>query len=190
MHLLGRTNDLYLYAPEPLQEILDLQFSASATTLRYLLHFQRLEMNHTSVLIDNQKLKVLSFPLKHSIPACGFLFTEKNPPRKVSTPRSFAYCSDTAYDPGIIPVIREAGLLYHEATFLHEMEKAAQEKYHSTALQAAQIARDAKVKKMIIGHFSARYETLQPLLDEARTVFPETYLAEEGGLIDCGNNES
>jgi len=190
MHLLGRTNDLFLYTPEPLQEILDLQFSASATTLRYPLHFQRLEMNHPSVLIDNQRLQVLSFPLKHSIPACGFLFTEKNPPRKVTIPRSFAYCCDTVYDPSIVPVIRNSSLLYHEATFLHDMEKAAEEKFHSTALQAAKIAFAAEVKKMIIGHFSARYETLQPLLDEARTVFPETYLAEEGVFIDCGNNES
>ena len=71
-------------------------------------------------------------------------------------------------------------LLYHETTFTEEHKQRAGETYHSTARQAAQIAKLAGVKKLLIGHFSARYENLEPLLQEAREVFPETYLAEEG----------
>jgi ribonuclease Z len=101
------------------------------------------------------------------------------PPR----PRSYAYCTDTAYTERIIPVIRSADLLYHEATFMQDMARAAREKFHSTAAEAATIAKLAGVKKLIIGHFSARYEELGPLLDEARDIFPETYLAEDGTIF-------
>ena len=95
-------------------------------------------------------------------------------------PRSFAYCADTIYSDSIVTYIQNCDLLYHEATFMHKMAGAAREKWHSTTLQAADIAKKGHVKKLVIGHFSARYDDLQPLLEEARTVFPETYLAEDG----------
>ncbi|MDQ3048525.1 MAG: ribonuclease Z [Bacteroidota bacterium] len=94
--------------------------------------------------------------------------------------RKYAYVSDTCYDERILPFIQDADLLYHEATFLHEMLPRAKETYHTTALQAGQMAAKANAGKMIIGHFSARYKDLQPLLDEARIHFPETILAVEG----------
>lgn len=75
-------------------------------------------------------------------------------------------------------------LLYHEATFLHDMVERAQTTFHTTSLQAATIAKKAEVKKLIIGHFSARYKELHPLLDEARTVFPNTELAIEGNRFE------
>lgn len=99
-------------------------------------------------------------------------------------PRKYAYCSDTAYSPEIIPYIQNANVLYHEATFAEAEGIRAQETFHSTARQAAEIARAANVKKLIIGHFSSRYNELDELLDEARTVFPETELASEGMIID------
>ncbi len=99
-------------------------------------------------------------------------------------PRSYAFCSDTAYYRAMIPFIRGVDLLYHEATFSNEDVQRAQETLHSTARQAALIAREAEVKKLIIGHFSARYKDLQVLLDEAREIFPETYLAEDGARFD------
>jgi ribonuclease Z len=95
-------------------------------------------------------------------------------------PRRYAYCSDTLYMEGLSDRVRQVDLLYHEATFLHDMIDRARETYHSTALQAAQVARDAQVKGLLIGHFSARYKDLQPLLDEALSVFPDTRLAREG----------
>lgn len=94
--------------------------------------------------------------------------------------KAFAFCTDTAYLPSIVPLLEGVDLLYHEATFLHEMEEHATIAFHSTALQAAQIALDARVGKLLIGHFSSRYLDLSPLLEEARSVFPETYLAIEG----------
>jgi ribonuclease Z len=98
-------------------------------------------------------------------------------------PRSYAYCTDTAYTETIVPVIRSVDLLYHEATFMNDMAEAAREKYHSTAAEAAAIAKSAGVKKLIIGHFSARYDDLGPLLEEARVVFPETELADDGRVF-------
>ncbi|MNH46095.1 Ribonuclease BN [compost metagenome] len=70
--------------------------------------------------------------------------------------------------------------MYHEATFLHEMLDRANQTHHTTALQAAQIAKSTGAAKLLIGHFSSRYKSLQPLLDEARTEFPDTELAIEG----------
>ena len=104
--------------------------------------------------------------------------------RNLPSPRSYAYCSDTAYSEDIIPFIQGTGLLYHEATFLHEMAATAREKFHSTALEAGTIALKAGVKKLLIGHFSARYDDVQPLLEEARSVFPETLLAKDGDRLD------
>jgi ribonuclease Z len=95
-------------------------------------------------------------------------------------PRSYAYCSDTCYDERIIEVIKGVDLLYHEATFLNEMLPRAKETFHSTALQAATIAQKAEVHQLMIGHYSARYRDLQPLLDEAQTVFSNTILSIEG----------
>ena len=93
--------------------------------------------------------------------------------------RSYAYCSDTAPCPSIIDKIRGTDLLYHEATFANKERARAQETFHSTAEQAATIARDAEVKKLIIGHFSSRYDDEQQLLDEACEIFPGTTLANE-----------
>ncbi len=97
--------------------------------------------------------------------------------------RSHAFCSDTCYDERILPQISEIDLLYHEATFLNDKEERAKETFHSTAAQAATIAKKANVKRLIIGHFSARYKNLYPLLDEAKEVFPETTLAMEGDVF-------
>lgn len=95
-------------------------------------------------------------------------------------PLKFAYCSDTMYSEEIIPLIKEVDLLYHEATFMQNMLEQAQKTMHSTAAQAASIAQQAQAKKLIIGHFSARYINLKPLLEEAKAVFDSTFLAEEG----------
>lgn len=103
------------------------------------------------------------------------LLTE--PPAK---PRSYAYCSDTVYEPRIADEVKEVDLLYHEATFLHDQAERAAFTYHSTCLQAAEVALNANVGKLLIGHFSARYRDLQPLLAEARSLFPNTELALEG----------
>ena len=100
----------------------------------------------------------------------------KNPP----LPRSYAFCTDTAPSEKIVPVIKGADILYHEATFLKTEAKLAKSTNHSTAGQAAGIAKKANVKKLIIGHFSARFKELDAHLEEAREVFEESYLALDG----------
>lgn len=98
-------------------------------------------------------------------------------------PRSYAYCSDTAYYPQIIEQIRGVDVLYHEATFAESEAARARQTLHSTARQAGTIAAAAAVKELVIGHYSARYEDETHLLQEAKEVFPETTLAFENRVI-------
>lgn len=100
--------------------------------------------------------------------------------RPAEPTRKYAYCSDTTFHKSIVPIIEGVDLLFHEATFMEKEKARAKQTMHSTALQAAKIAQAAQVKKLVIGHFSARYTDLNLLLEEARSIFPETVLAEEG----------
>jgi ribonuclease Z len=94
-------------------------------------------------------------------------------------PKRFAYCSDTAYSEKIIPMIEGVDCLYHEATFMEDETIHSNQTEHSTARQAGEIARRANVKKLIIGHYSARYNNQIELLDEAKAVFENTVLGED-----------
>jgi ribonuclease Z len=225
LHLLGRKDEIHLYGPPMLKEIIDLQLEASQTTLNYPLFFYPLSFSGYDLIFEDEKVSVHSFPLVHSVPTCGFIFREKKQLRRIKKnilsevnipieerhnikrgqdftdekgrifrndeltldpdrPRSYAYCSDTAYTETILPFIQYCDLLYHETTFMQKMAANAREKQHSTTIEAATLAKKAHVKKLLIGHFSARYDDLQPLLDEARTVFPETILAEDGMTVN------
>ena len=110
----------------------------------------------------------------------GKLFKSSELTSPAPSPRSYAYCSDTRYNEAIIPHIRGVSLLYHEATYAENLKERAVKTGHSTAGEAAEIAAKAQAGKLIIGHFSSRYKDLTPLLDEARAIFPETCLAEDG----------
>lgn len=96
---------------------------------------------------------------------------------------AYAYCSDTMYNEDIVPQIANVDLLYHESTFTNEHAQRANETFHSTAEQAAIIAKKANVGMLILGHYSVRYKDLQPLLDEAQQIFPNSTLAREGESI-------
>jgi ribonuclease Z len=95
-------------------------------------------------------------------------------------PRGYAFCSDTLYNENLIPILTEVDLLYHESTFMNESADRAAQTFHSTTLQAATIAKKAGVKKLLIGHFSAKYIDLELMVEEARTIFQNTFLAIEG----------
>ncbi|HRN42513.1 MAG TPA: ribonuclease Z [Vicingus sp.] len=97
---------------------------------------------------------------------------------------SYAYCSDTKFNERIVPQLKDIDILYHEATFLHRDEKRAEATYHSTAKQAATIAKQANAKLLIIGHFSNRYKDLNVLLDEAKTIFANTQLAQDDAVFE------
>lgn len=95
-------------------------------------------------------------------------------------PRRYAYCSDTAFAPELLPFIHGVDLLYHEATFTSQMARRARETMHSTAAEAARMALDAGAARLLLGHFSSRYKSTAELLAEALAIFPNTELSEEG----------
>lgn len=110
-----------------------------------------------------------------------FLFKDYTLPQSRS--RSYAFCSDTRFDLRVAEQIEGVDLLYHEATFLHELLDRAEKTAHSTAKEAGIIARTANVQKLAIGHFSVRYNDMEPLLAEARSEFANTEIADEGKLF-------
>lgn len=143
--------------------------------------------------IIKSKIDELSIPIDR-IPLIkkGESFTDKkgkvHPADELTTeadaPKSFAYCSDTICSWKYLDHIKNVDLLYHEATFMNDLLARAEETFHSTALQAAEVALKANAKKLLIGHFSARYRDLDPLLNEAKSVFFDTELAIEGKTFE------
>lgn len=99
-------------------------------------------------------------------------------------PRSYAYCSDTRYIPTLHQLLQNVDLLYHESTYANDQLENVRKYFHSTAEQAAMVARDAHAGQLLLGHYSARYEDEQMLLEEARAVFPESYLSDEGMVFE------
>jgi ribonuclease Z len=95
-------------------------------------------------------------------------------------PKSYAYCADTVYNEAIIDVIKNANTIYHETTYLKDLADKAKFRFHSTTHQAATIAKKANVGQLLIGHFSSKYENIEPFLSEAKEVFTNSYLAIEG----------
>ncbi|NVN95724.1 MAG: ribonuclease Z [Bacteroidetes bacterium] len=224
-HLFGRTEEMHIYAPQELKDVIDLQLKVSNSQLLYPLIFHPITSNTKTLLLENNTFKVFSFPVQHSVNCWGFVFEEKNCGYKINKEfitqekptieeiqsikqgadfinsqgvvfensdivlpadllRSYAYSSDTIYDENIIPFIENTSLLYHEATFMHDKADVAKQKFHTTAKEAATIAYKAKAKKLIIGHFSARYDDNLALLAEAREYFPNTIAAEDGLKVE------
>ncbi len=97
-----------------------------------------------------------------------------------SAPRSYAFCADTIYDERIADIAKNVTLLYHEATYLKDLEERAAARFHSTTTQAAMIAKKANANQLLLGHFSSKYEFLDDYLTEATAIFPNTQLAIEG----------
>lgn len=110
----------------------------------------------------------------------GQLILNKELTIPAPSPRSYAYCSDTVFTESILPIIDQVNLLYHESTYLEKEASKAVAYHHTTARQAATIAKKAKVGQLILGHFSSRYESLQEMLHEAQEVFQNAALAQEG----------
>ena len=98
--------------------------------------------------------------------------------------RSYAYCSDTRPCPNICEYLKDVDLLYHEATFAESEKERAKITHHSTAKEAAEIAQKSGVKKLLIGHFSSRYESEEQLQNEAREIFPNCTCANEGMIFN------
>ena len=217
--LLNHQQELHVFAPSPLQEIIDLQLKVADTLLPYPLYFHTITKN--GVLVDDEKFMVKCFRTNHRIECFGFVFTEKKKPRKINIdkikefqiPQSFykkledgldyttkddqliknetvtipaprgktyAFCADTKYDESIIPHILEADMIYHETTYLDNLQESADKRFHSTTKQAALIAKKARTKKLLVGHFSSKYDKLDEFEKEVREVFENSEIALEG----------
>jgi ribonuclease Z len=219
MSLLGRTQDLHLYGPPLLEDILLLQLNAAAVTLSYKLYIHHL--GEEGIIADTKKIQVTAFKVQHRIDCWGFLFRQKKNPRSIDPerakayeipasfyeqlqkgedyvtkkgtiipneevtiaapkPKSYAYCADTVYMPELAEKVKGVDLLYHETTYLKDLEERAALRFHCTTVQAANIAKMAGAGQLIIGHFSSKYEVLDQFLEEAKEVFENTVLATEG----------
>ncbi len=220
LNLLGRNNDIHIYAPENLNNLLEVHNKVSGKNFNFNIVFHPLNFSKLKRIYNDKIMEVFSFPVKHSVPTCGFLFKEKSTERRMikekikeldlniesikkfknsencevngvlidyndvttqgNQPRTYAYCADSQYDENIISYLENVDLIYHESTFLEsKMDKAIKTK-HSTAKQAATIALKVKAKKLIIGHFSARYDNSDQFLEEAKLVFNQTISAYDG----------
>lgn len=219
--MLGRTSPLHIYAPAPLQGILDEAIKLFCNGLEFSIVFHAVDTTVHQTIYEDKSVIVESVPLNHRIPCCGFLFREKPglphirrdmidyygiPLSQINNikngagwttpdgeeissaqltipadkPRSYAYCSDTRYMPSLYKTVEGVDLLYHESTYDSSCEDRARLYYHSTAKQAATVARDAHAGKLLLGHFSARYDNEDGILQEARAIFPNSCLAYEG----------
>lgn len=219
MGLLGRDNPLHLYAPAPLEAIIQLQLEAASTTLPFTLHFH--PVTAPGLILDSPKFSVEAFATQHRIPCFGYIIREKRNPRRIHkekvveynipaafydqlkqgadyvskdgsvvpneavtlpnlAPRSYAFCADTIYDETIAEKVSGVNLLYHETTYLADQAERAASRFHTTTAQAAAIASKAGAAKLLIGHFSSKYETLDAFLAETKQFFPQTQLATEG----------
>ncbi len=223
--LLNREKELHIYAPKGIKEVTTLQLKISNSWTKYQLIFHELSSSESETIFEDDKVVVKTIPLTHRVYTNGFLFTEKEKPRKLhiknikqydeidicdyhnikagkdiilSTgevisnekltlsppkPKSYAFCSDTQYKPDIIPIIKKVDLLYHEATFLEDRADLTKKTKHSTAKQAAQIAKDAEISQLIIGHYSSRYSNLLKFKEEAQEIFDAVNLAETGKVF-------
>jgi ribonuclease Z len=217
--LLGHKQEMHVFGPSPLKEIIELQLKVADTTLCYPLHFTTI--SGAATLVDNEQVTVKCFPTNHRIECYGFSFKEKKPPRKLNPDKArelgipaifynrlkngedytqkdgtviqnemvtdaaepgktYAFCADTKYDESLVPHIRGFDMIYHETTYLDNLRERAESRFHSTSKQAAEMAHKAGVKRLLIGHFSSKYDTLEEFESEAREVFPNTELALEG----------
>jgi ribonuclease Z len=219
MALSGRKDDLHIYAPAPLEQIIKIQLEAADTKLPYEMCFHAI--HGEGEIANDKKIIVEAFAVTHRIPCYGFKFTEKKNPRKIileqvkayeipeayygelqkgkdyttkkgtiinnesvteanEAGRCYAYCADTIYNEKIIPKLKGVHTLYHETTYLKDSETKAEQRFHSTTTQAGNIAKLSGAEKLLIGHFSSKYEFLDEFLLETKTVFENTELALEG----------
>ncbi len=178
--LLNHTQDLHVFGPSPLKEIIEMQLKVADTRLPYNLFLHTI--TEPATLLDTENLSVKCFRTNHRIECYGFVFAEKKPPRRLEREngRRYAFLADTKYDESIIPHIEGADMIYHETTYLDNLRERAETRFHSTSKQAAAFAKKAGVKKLLIGHFSSKYDTLEEFEMEAREIFPNTELALEG----------
>ena len=223
--LMGRKTPLHLYAPGNYDKLLLSHLGDFDINLSFDIDFVPLHSKDPVMILDDKYLTVTAFPLKHRVPAYGFLFREKPHLRNIIKSKieeynipvaripaikngedftmpdgtvisnseltlpppgqlSYAYCSDTKYFKQLSKYVKGVTLLYHEATFDSSLSDLAGITGHSTSTDAARVALESGAAKLVIGHFSARYKTIDHLVEEARTIFPLTFPVQDGDVFD------
>lgn len=179
-----RTQPMHIYAHADLERLMRPWLDYYCADMPYEVVFHAINPRKHEVIYEDRTVIVETIPLKHTVPCCGFLFSERH--RQLTdkgysyaTRKRYAYCSDTQYTEKILPIIDGVDVLYHESTYLDAFLDRCAQVMHSTARQAAEIARKAHAGKLLLGHYSARIEDHNLFLKEAKTVFENTELAEE-----------
>ncbi|WP_320815774.1 ribonuclease Z [Flavobacterium sp.] len=219
--LLNRENDLHVYGPKGIKEVILLQLKLSNSYTGYNLYFHELESNESVLIYEDDNVTIKTIPLKHRVYTNGYLFKEKNTQRKLNISsieeyniekcyfakiknggnivlengteiknedltfnpikeKSYAFCSDTLFDETIVPMIKAVDVLYHETTFLESESHLATKTMHSTAKQAALIAKKANVGTLLMGHYSTRYGDISLFKEEGESIFKPILLADDG----------
>lgn len=222
--LLNRQNDLHVYGPKGIKEVILLQLRLSNSFTSYKLFFHELTSKESEVIYQDDKVKVTTIPLDHRVYTNGFLFEEIKQERKLrlgaimdygiekcyyqkikdgcditldsgevisnkeltydpEKGQSYAFCSDTKYSESIVPIIKGVDVLYHESTFLDSESHYTEHTKHSTAKEAATIAKLAECKTLVLGHYSTRYSDITQFKKQAETVFDGKILNGDDGAI-------
>lgn len=223
MALSGLEGDITIHTFEDGKQILTSIFDYFNRGLPIEVKFNVIKPEE-AVVFENNSLRIRTVPLRHKIPAVGYIFEEKPGLRHINRqmcdfhgvptwaynnikagadftkpdgsivansvltsepdpPRSYAHISDTAYIPNLAEKIKGVDLLFHETTYLTQDSDKAKERGHSTAAQAAQVAKDAKAGRLLTGHYSSRYRNDNLIVEEAKGIFPNVILGKEGMSI-------
>lgn len=223
--LLNRVNDLHVYGPKGIKEIILLQLKFSNSYTGYNLYFHELNSDQSELIYEDENVTVTTIPLKHRVYTNGYLFKEKNTQRKLNIgaiedyniekcyyqkiknggdikledgqiiqnseltfnpekEKSYAFCSDTLYNEDILPIIEKVSVLYHETTFLESEAHLALKTMHTTAKEAALIAKKANVGTLLMGHYSTRYGDISLFKEEGISIFDRILLADDGKVFD------
>ena len=161
-------------------------------TFGFLFREKEGDLNIIKESIEKYNIPVVRIPAikkgEDFLTTSGAIIKNSELTTKPAPPLSYAYCSDTKYFKELASYIKGVDLLYHEATFAKDLGDLASVTCHSTTLDAAKTASEADVSKLIIGHFSSRYKDVSHLVEEARSIFPETYQAIDGKSYMVGEN--
>ena len=223
--ILSREKEMHIFGPKGIKAATLQMLKISESHAKFSMIFHELSSKKSELIYEDEKVTVHTIPLTHRVYTNGYLFREKEKPRKLNmlnisgypeidkadylnikagrdiqlasgevisnssitiTPSkslSFAFCSDTSYKPNIVPIIKNVDLLYHEATFLADRQDLAKKTKHSTSVEAAQIAKEANVGQLVIGHYSGRYPDTSLFQKEAESVFKNVSLARPGVIF-------
>ncbi|MEJ6675914.1 MAG: ribonuclease Z [Polaribacter sp.] len=223
--ILSREKEMHIFGPKGIKAATLQMLKISESHAKFSMIFHELSSKKSELIYEDEKVTVHTIPLTHRVYTNGYLFREKEKPRKLnmlnisgypeidkadylnikagrdiqlasgevisnssitiapSKSLSFAFCSDTSYKPNIVPIIKNVDLLYHEATFLADRQDLAKKTKHSTSVEAAQIAKEANVGQLVIGHYSGRYPDTSLFQKEAESVFKNVSLARPGVIF-------